>query len=238
MSHLDTSSAYTPALVPGVLASRPSCYRVDKQLSVGPQTWPVYSLQRRNVPEINNALEFLWGFIRHPRNVGSIIPSSRYLAAAVADQIPPQARYVAELGPGTGPITRVVLEHLPADGSLLALEIDPAFCAHLRRTLPDPRLRIVRAPAQQLPERANETGCVPIQAVVSGLPFANFPIPMRLEILRAVHQVLPPGGVFAGYGYAPTALPAALRTVFGNCDTSFVFRNIPPAFVFTSRKRA
>jgi phospholipid N-methyltransferase len=74
--------------------------------------------------------------------------------------------------------------------------------------------------------------------VVSGLPFANFPPALRREIIVATYQALPPGGVFAGYGYAPFALPPVLQDVFGSYRLGFEVRNVPPAFVVSSRKRA
>ncbi|MBI3970541.1 MAG: methyltransferase domain-containing protein [Chloroflexi bacterium] len=184
---------------------------------------------------VSEQLRFLWQFVRHPKEVGSVVPSSRYLACAVVEHVSPRARCVAEFGPGTGPITRVLLERLGPAATVLALEIDPAFCAVLRRELADHRLRVVEAPAQELPARARDLGCA-VEAVVSGLPFANFPPALRREIVTAAHDALAPGGVFAGYGYAPFALPPVLRAVFGNCATSFEWRNMPPAFVFVARK--
>ena len=185
---------------------------------------------------VSERLRFLWGFMRHPRAVGSVVPSSRYLARGVVAHVPPSARCVAELGAGTGPITRALLGHLGPDATVLAMEIDPAFCEALRRRLPDSRLRVVEAPAQELPGQAARHGCT-VQALVSGLPFANFPPALRREIVAAAHAALVPGGVFSGYGYAPFALPPLLRAVFGNCQMGFVWRNVPPAFVFTARKR-
>lgn len=179
---------------------------------------------------------FLAGFLRHPGAVGSVVPSSRFLAQAVTEYVPVDARCVAELGPGTGPITRALLRRVDAGATVLALEIDPEFCALLRRSLPDPRLHVIQAPAQELPQQAARHECT-LQAVVSGLPFANFAPPLRRDILQAVYAALPPGGVFAGYGYAPFALPAGLREIFGNCRLSFVLRNVPPAFVASAVKR-
>lgn len=184
---------------------------------------------------VSEQWRFFWGFLRQPRLVGSVAPSSRFLARAVVGQIPAGAVHVAELGPGTGPITRELLRQLGPESHVLAMEIDPAFCALLRQTLPDDRLHVIEAPAQALPTHATRLGWE-ISAVVSGLPFANFPPPMREDIVRAAHAALAPGGVFAGYGYAPYALPPVLRRVFGNCHTSFEPRNLPPAFVFTARK--
>lgn len=118
---------------------------------------------------------------------------------------------------------------------MLAMEIDPAFCALLRREIPDPRLRVNQAPAQELGRYAAEVGR-PVEAIVSGLPFANFPVALRREIVQAAYDALAPGGVFSGYGYAPFALPPLLREVFGNCRLGFVWRNVPPAFVCVAKK--
>jgi phospholipid N-methyltransferase len=117
------------------------------------------------------------------------------------------------------------------------MEIDAAFCTLLRREIADPRLRIVQAPAQQVAIQVAALGR-PLEAVVSGLPFANFPLTLRQEIVQATYDTLAPGGVFSGYGYAPFALPPVLRETFGNCQFGFVWRNVPPAFTFLARKHA
>jgi phosphatidylethanolamine/phosphatidyl-N-methylethanolamine N-methyltransferase len=187
---------------------------------------------------VRDTLSFFWSFLRHPREVGSIVPSSRYLARAVTAHVPPSAQCVAEFGPGTGPITRVLLERLQPKATVLALEIDAALCDVLRRDLPDPRLRVLETPAQHLQEAATKAGFPEgVDAIVSGLPFANFPEASRYEIVRAAHAALKPGGVFAGYGYAPFALPPVLKDVFGECRRGYVWRNVPPAFVFQATKR-
>ena len=57
--------------------------------------------------EVRDDIAFLKGFLQHPDQVGSVIPSSGFLeqrlirSAALA-----QARCVVELGPGTGGTTR------------------------------------------------------------------------------------------------------------------------------------
>jgi phospholipid N-methyltransferase len=188
---------------------------------------------------VNQTLKFLWGFLRHPREVGSITPSSRFLARAVTGHVPPDSRVVAELGPGTGPITRVLLERLGPQATVLALETESSFCDELRRALPDARLRVLQAPAQRLPQLAREAGFTQgVDAVVSGLPFANFPVPLRHEIVQAAYDGLKQGGVFSGYGYAPFALPPVLRAVFGGYRLGYEWRNVPPAFVISARKPA
>ncbi|MBZ6451536.1 MAG UNVERIFIED_CONTAM: phospholipid methyltransferase, partial [Paenibacillus polymyxa] len=55
----------------------------------------------------NEYLLFLQGFLTNPQRVGSLIPSSRFLAAKVVESVPwDEVKTVAELGSGTGAITR------------------------------------------------------------------------------------------------------------------------------------
>lgn len=50
---------------------------------------------------------FLKNFIKQPRQIGSIIPSSNKLSRKMVEQIDfEKAKYVIELGPGTGCYTR------------------------------------------------------------------------------------------------------------------------------------
>jgi phosphatidylethanolamine/phosphatidyl-N-methylethanolamine N-methyltransferase len=69
---------------------------------------------------LSDNLRFLRALIARPKNVGAVAPSSRALARAIARQInPARPGPVLELGPGTGVVTRALLEHRPpaADGN-------------------------------------------------------------------------------------------------------------------------
>ena len=47
------------------------------------------------------------------------------------------ARYIAELGPGTGVFTEAILERLHPEGKLLAIDTNAGFVEHLKREYPD-----------------------------------------------------------------------------------------------------
>src|SRR5574340_153459 len=72
------------------------------------------------------------------QNIASVAPSSRHLARAMLDGLSiNEARTVVELGAGTGAITRVLLETLPARATLLAFEINPEFISHMEKRFSD-----------------------------------------------------------------------------------------------------
>lgn len=94
---------------------------------------------------------FLRGFLRHPGQVGSVIPSSSRLEQRlVRCAHPADAAVVLELGPGTGGTTRALLAAMRADARLLAIELEPAFNAHLSRNIRDPRFSAHLGSAEEI----------------------------------------------------------------------------------------
>ena len=189
-----------------------------------------------NVARPASRLRYLQQFLRSPRELGSIVPSSRFLSRALVEEINfGVARRIVELGPGTGVFTREVLRHLPNDGALLALETNATFVALLRRELPDARLDLAHVSAEHVGDEVAARGWDHADVVISGIPYALLPRRKTARIVRASWQALAPGGLFVGYQYSPYLRPF-LRPVFGNCRMKLVLRNVPPAVVFISHK--
>jgi phospholipid N-methyltransferase len=70
-------------------------------------------------------LQFLGAFLRNPAGVGALMPSSPALARELVDSCDlGAARVVVELGPGTGAVTEVLLQHLGKRSRFFALEVD------------------------------------------------------------------------------------------------------------------
>jgi phosphatidylethanolamine/phosphatidyl-N-methylethanolamine N-methyltransferase len=182
-------------------------------------------------------LQFLRAYARDTTTVGSVTPSSPFLARALVAHVPPSATCVAELGPGTGAVTGELLRRLGPAATILAFETHAPFRDWLRRQYADVRLQILDVPAQEVFDYAAARGHT-IQAVVSGLPFGNFPPGVTRAIVASAHAALVPAGTFVGYSYGSRALPAQLRRTFGNCRRERVLLNLPPALVFSARKSA
>jgi phospholipid N-methyltransferase len=182
-------------------------------------------------------LRFLRGFLRRPLVVASIVPSSRWLtrrvaAAAVRDG----TRHVVELGPGTGVVTRCLLEALPRDGRLLALELEPDFAERLADER-DPRLAVHCGCAQDLPAALGERRWPRADAIVSGIPFSTLGPDRGRQILEAAWSALAPGGRFVAYQFRPHVDRFA-TPLFGAPEVAFEPRNVPPMSVYTWHKPA
>lgn len=180
-------------------------------------------------------LAFFQGFLKHPKTVGSIIPSSRFLerrvirAAGVV-----RARTVVELGPGTGGTTRALLRAMGPQAKLLAVEINPDF-VRILRALRDPRLLVHAGSATELPAILAEHRLPAPDVVVSGIPFSTMPAAVGRAILESVWEALPPGGAFVAY-QVRDRVELLGRQVMGPATVQLELRNVPPMRVFRWRK--
>ena len=92
---------------------------------------------------VSSLLLFSRNFLKHPRMLGSVIPSSRFLVNRLLRQVDwSRARTIVEYGPGVGTITSHLLRRLGPDGRLVAIDTNRDFVRHLGRTLRDPRLHV------------------------------------------------------------------------------------------------
>lgn len=184
-------------------------------------------------------LRFLRSFLANPRRVGAAFPSSQALAGQITDPIDfARARVIVELGPGTGAFTRQLAQRAHPACRVLALELDAALAAYVAAQYP--RVEVVHAAAQRLPEVLAERGITAVDAAVSGLPFANFSAAQQAAVVGAVRAVLRPGGAFVSYSYVhaqvlPTSrrFRRSLRERFGRFDIRPVLLNAPPALVYS-----
>jgi phospholipid N-methyltransferase len=186
---------------------------------------------------------FLREFIRKPVSTGAIVASSAELARLMAEEASLEgASVIVEFGPGTGPITRALIERKPENAKLIAIERNEEFVAMLRER--HPNLDIVHDCVQELRRILDARGEAVADRIVSGLPWAAFDESLQREIMRAAHDSLADDGVFVTFAYLQGfALPPAwrfrklLREMFTEVRQSdVVWRNVPPAFVYTCRK--
>ena len=183
------------------------------------------------------------------QTIASVAPSSRHLARAMLDGLPiDETRTVVELGAGTGAITQVLLETLPPQATLLAFEINPEFVRHMEDRFSDPRLVLLNTPAECLGDELRKRELERVDAVVSSLSL-RFMADRRKRILQeALAPFMDERSVYTQYQYIHgmrfengrilrhTSLPF-LSEYFGSIQCRTIWRNLPPARVFTCRGR-
>jgi phospholipid N-methyltransferase len=181
-------------------------------------------------------MAFLQGFLKSPKQVGSIIPSSRFLERRIvrAAEIE-RASLVIELGPGTGGTTRALLRALSPQSRLLAIEIDPRFVQLLGRT-PDPRLIVHHGSAAAIEDALRQHGLSSPDVILSGIPFSTMARSVGEQILRSVYDALEPGGLFVAY-QVRDRVEILGRRVFGPAHVQTEILNVPPMRVYRWRKQ-
>lgn len=176
---------------------------------------------------------FFKNFVCSPASVGSVVPSSRYLVSAMVSLVEWQhVKHVAELGAGTGVITRSIDESRMPDSRFYCFERDEGMRLDLAQKFRNIDFYQDAFMLRNIIKPCKGQG---LDCVISGLPFANFRPSEREQILRDVYDCLNPGGTFLAFQYSRVLQPY-LVAAYGKFESRLVWANIPPAFVFLCQK--
>jgi len=181
----------------------------------------------------------------------SLFPSSRYLASALLRQIDfGRCTQIVELGTGTGCITAEILGRMRPDAVLYAIDVNPAFVAHVSKKLPDPRLVPLVGQAEDLNRIVDRLGVPKVDAIVSSLGLSMMADDQRRAIVGQAAKCLHGSGLMSQYQYLHAGgdpnwlrnvgLPQFsaerfLKQYFPRVSSERVLRNLPPARVFICR---
>ena len=179
---------------------------------------------------------FLKQFWSEKKMVGSMIPSSRYLAKKMLQNVNfKKARVIVELGPGTGIFTRKILDQMQEDAKLFVFELNNQFFNRLKEEILDDRLILIHDSAEYIQKYLNEAGFLHADYVISSLPLTNFPNKLKETILKAAHHCLKKEGQFIQFQYTLNS-KKFLKSQFDETDIMFTPLNFPPAFIYTCTK--
>jgi phospholipid N-methyltransferase len=193
--------------------------RFDRRKSGGPPMW-----------------QFLRGFIKHPVMVGSVIPSSKMLIEKMLEPVNwEETKLFVEYGPGVGTFTQHILEKMPNDATLIAIDTNADFTAYLDEKFRDSRLVSVTGSAANVRKIMSERGFEEADYILSGLPFSTLPPGVGPKIAAETAAALRPGGAFLVYQFSPKVRDF-IDPHFGRIDQGFEWRNIPPAQLFWAWK--
>lgn len=180
-------------------------------------------------------LSFISQFLRNPKQIGSIIPSSPLLGKAMASFVPQkEGRFVVELGPGTGPVTKSLLGSGIEPNNLFCLEMSPRLVKHLNKRFPG--LKVIEGDACQLNSLLN-TRAGKVDAIVSCLPLKSIPKPIVEKIIEQISLSLADDGVLIQFTYDLRPSKSAYLEKFTRIKSKIVVGNIPPARVDVFKKK-
>jgi phospholipid N-methyltransferase len=183
----------------------------------------------------NDKIHFFYSFIQSPKRIGSVIPSSSYLAKEMFRSINfAETKSIIELGAGTGVFTKLIAENLSSSAKALIFEQNPIMQNKLKETYPNLNFYSNALEMTDIVKTLDEPY---VDVVISSLPFANFSREIRTQIAQDIYKVLKPNGKLVAFQYS-RQMKRTFVSLFGHVSTSFVPLNIPPAFVFNCNKIA
>jgi phosphatidylethanolamine/phosphatidyl-N-methylethanolamine N-methyltransferase len=183
---------------------------------------------------LDDEVRFLRSWIEKPLRMGAVMPSSKFLARAVARYVDTQSTApVIELGPGTGAITDAMIARGVAEKRLVLVEFDPGFCALMRERYP--QATVIQGDAYNL-EHTLAGLDTPGSAMVSGLPIVTRPMPVRVKLMRNAFLKLEPGAPFIQFTYSVAPPIPKSQPGVETKASERIWMNLPPARVWVYRK--
>jgi phosphatidylethanolamine/phosphatidyl-N-methylethanolamine N-methyltransferase len=209
---------------------RPSLSSQARSSGIAP-AWEI----SQSAPLGDQAL-FFQTWLRQPAIIGAIMPTRPPLARAMA-RAAVGGGPIVELGGGTGPITRALVESGARPRHLTVIERHLIF----HRLLTDrfPSLRVLCGDAEELGNMLAPVEIGRVGVVVSSLPRVGWPLARQRSILEQCFTALRGEGVFLEFSYGPLSpipgrlvkeldlVPRRLQRVWGN---------LPPATIWEYRR--
>ncbi len=183
----------------------------------------------------DSELRFFRSWIDKPKALGAVLPTSTVTARKMASLIDIESDLpVLELGPGTGVITKAILERGIAAERLFTIEYTDEFIPQLRRNFPG--VNVIHGDAFRLDEQLAKWPDITFDSVVSAIPLLNFPVAQRVRLLDQLFDRIPPGRPVVQISYgAVSPIPPNWAT-YSVEPLDWIMRNVPPARLWVYRR--
>lgn len=194
-----------------------------------------FRLKERLGKKFDEEIRFFKGWKSNMKAVGSIVPTSGITARRMASVVNPHSGLpVLELGPGTGVITKAILQKGVLPENLVSVEFSTDFFQHLVRTYPG--VDFINGDAFDLDKTLGARRDQQFDSVVSAVPLLNFPMHMRVSLIDNLLTRVPIGRPVIQISYGPLSPVVAMPDRYQISHYDFVVRNIPPAQLWVYRK--
>ncbi|MCQ6557527.1 class I SAM-dependent methyltransferase [Paenibacillus mendelii] len=184
--------------------------------------------------QVQERLLFITRFFSSPGQIGSVTPSSKFLAKKMIDAVPwNEVQAIAELGAGTGAITKYIPSSAQTSAKVILFEKDALLRNQLKRQYP---AFACHADGCELQVAMRQEGIEQLDCILSGLPFFNFPKAVRDQLIEQIRLSLKPSGRFIAFQYSQQ-MRKQLSEHFLLREIHFVLMNVPPAFVYICQNK-
>jgi phosphatidylethanolamine/phosphatidyl-N-methylethanolamine N-methyltransferase len=182
--------------------------------------------------------QFIAAWVRSPKGMGALLPSSRRLAKAMVAEIDfNKTGAIIELGAGTGVMTHALLEAGVSPDRLLVIERDPKL--HDLLVSQFPNLTVLCEDAANIHKLLDSHNIKKVCAILSSIPFLTIPKPVGKAIQEQMAKVIDKDGLVVQFTYgikSPISKKQLESMGMYAKRTKTIMTNVPPAHVWVYRK--
>lgn len=182
-----------------------------------------------------STLTYLKSFFKD-KDVASVTPTSRFCVRHVCQPIDfSNDITVVEYGAGSGVFSRYLLENMTPDSKLALFETNDLLFEKLQE-ITDSRLSIYQDSVEFVNQVLPDDFIGKTDFIISGIPFSFLDEETKSSILSQSYKLLRGGGAFLAY-QTSGHLKEPLQETFGNVQTDWEWRNIPPMTIYEAVKK-
>jgi phosphatidylethanolamine/phosphatidyl-N-methylethanolamine N-methyltransferase len=187
-----------------------------------------------------SSLRIFREFCRNFNEIGSIVPDSRTCIDSLLRRVPfDTAKVIVEFGSASGAVTREIIKRKKPDTIFISFEKNANLHGHLIKSLKGENSFLIHEDAFNCLRVLNDSFGIKeksVDCIVSTLPCSCFDFDSLVR--RSVLPALSENGQFIQYMHSLSLLKGFslghfLKKHFTQRHSDFVFRNIPPTFVYT-----
>jgi phosphatidylethanolamine/phosphatidyl-N-methylethanolamine N-methyltransferase len=193
------------------------------------------AMAKKLIATLSDTGMFLQEWFADPKRTGSVVPSSKRLATAMARWLPKDPNsFVLELGPGTGVVTDALIARGLREDKLVVIENNSKMAGLLRGRFP--RAQVITGDAWHLDTLLRNRQIESVGAVISSLPLLNFSEDQAETLAQKIRAMLEPQGNWVQFTYRIHKMRPRGAANFRLHASKIVWLNLPPARVSVLQK--
>ncbi|MCW9706897.1 class I SAM-dependent methyltransferase [Fodinibius salsisoli] len=182
-----------------------------------------------------STLTYLKSFFKD-KDVASVTPTSKFCMRRVCSPINfNEDLTIVEYGAGSGVYARFLLPKMTPNSQLHLFETNELLFKKLTE-INDPRLSFYDQSVEYVTDLLPDQLIGNTDYIISGIPFSFLDEETKASVLDQSINLLKEGGKFLAY-QTSGHLEDALHKAFGNVQTDWEWRNIPPMTVYEAEKQ-
>ena len=186
----------------------------------------------------NKKNNFLKEFFKERKTVGAIRPSSKSLTNKMLKNVDfKNSDVIVEFGPGTGVFTKRIVNEMNPNANLYVFELHEPFYIKLQKEYEtNKNIQVINDSAANLRKYLEADNKSHADVIISSLPLTNFDPILTMRILKSAEIALKAEGQYIQFQYTLNARKL-LTKIFKSTSIQFTANNLPPAFVYTCKKK-